>query len=171
MSIIGEVLVHYRRHGALYSIIRLRPGSLPRNIRRHKSVISPSSSSPTQSPWCSPLSHSHHSPVHLNSQASRPGPQSKIFYFKSISCCDQTDQPIAHFVKLWLGFRSLCSPRCSPKCPLPRYCLLCLDIYDNKNSLDAVVPGPRRHQSGAFCAMDSQMEWHGGINHDCSVSI
>lgn len=31
----------------------------------------------------------------------------KIFYFKSISCCDQTARAIAHFIKLWLGFRSL----------------------------------------------------------------
>ena len=102
MSIIGEVLVHYRRHGALYSVIPAHSG---RNIRRHKSNNSPRSSSLKAAlPKC------------YHQVSSKPGASrlpghgitiTKIFYFKSISCCDQTDSAIAHFIKLWLGFRSL----------------------------------------------------------------
>ena len=168
MSIIGEVLVHYRRHGALYSVIPTHSG---RNIRRHKSNNSPRSSSPKAAlPKC------------YHKVSSKPGASrlpghgitiTKIFYFKSISCCDQTNLAIAHFIKLWLGFRSLgfrepftASPQltlCPPMsgtlwsvhCVHWPVIVCCLDIYEDKKPLDAVVRAPRRHQSGAFCAMDS----------------
>ena len=165
MSIIGEVLVHYRRHGALYSLIPAHSG---RNIRRHKSNNSPRSSSLKAAlPKC------------YHQVSSKPGASrlpghgitiTKIFYFKSISCCDQTDPAIAHFIKLWLGFRSLGFREPFTIYSLPLLTLplsgvstgvhwpvivCCLDIYEDKKPLDAVVRAPRRHQSGAFCAMDS----------------
>ena len=174
MSIIGEVLVHYRRHGALYSVIPAHSG---RNIRRHKSNNSPRSSSLKAAlPKC------------YHQVSSKPGASrlpghgitiTKIFYFKSISCCDQTDSAIAHFIKLWLGFRSLgfrepftiyslplLTLRSVHWCPLARYCLLPGYLWGQKAS-GRCCSGSKTTPKWCLLCDGFIMEWHGGINHDC----
>lgn len=181
MSIIGEVLGHYHRHGALYSSSSpAHSGSL--NIRRHKSNNSPRSSSLK----ADALPKCYHQ-VSSKPGASRlPGHGitiTKIFYFKSISCCDQTDPAIAHFIKLWLGFRSLgfrepftASPllplcplstnaRNSPECPLARYCLLPGYLWRQKAS-GRCCSGSKTTPKWCLLCDGFIMEWHEGINHD-----
>ena len=155
------------------------PAHSTRNIRRHKSNNSPRFSSPKVD-----LPKSYHK-VSSEPGASTGSPwdhnHQKIFYFKSISCCDQTDRAIAHFIKLWLGFRSLgagqlftalpCSPLQSPElCVLlsTGQLLFVAWIFMRTKSRDGCCPGSKTTPNWCLLCDGFIMERHGGINHDWS---